>query len=77
MVTRRFNAVSVEFLLRKHGYSEVTHDGLIKKSATPMALKNLIRNMIYVISRLNLWWITPKKYNTYSVVPNVTCTNPG
>ena len=38
MVTRRFNAVSVELFLRKHGYSEVIHGRLIKKNATPMAL---------------------------------------
>ncbi|MFC2655064.1 MAG: hypothetical protein ACFN0J_10315, partial [Segatella salivae] len=37
------------------------------KSATPTALKYLIHNMIYVISRLILWWITSKKHNTYGV----------
>ncbi len=38
MVARRFNAVSVELFLRKHGYSEEIHGGLRLKSVAPMAL---------------------------------------
>ena len=70
MVTRSFNAVSVELFLRMHGYSEVTHGGLIKKSTTPTALTRLFHDVINIYMRINKWWIMPKRYNTYSVVPH-------
>jgi len=38
MVARRFNAIGVEFSLRKHGYSEGIYGGLRLESVTPMAL---------------------------------------
>jgi len=77
MVARGFNAVSVEFSLRKHGYSEGIHGELRLESVTPMALKCSIRNMNYVMSRQKIWWIMPKKRNTYGVVPRTTYANPG
>ncbi|MBF1562254.1 MAG: hypothetical protein HXO12_02925 [Prevotella salivae] len=55
--------------MRKHGYCEGIYGGLRLESATPTALKYSIRNMNYVISRQNIWWITSKRYNTYGVVP--------
>ena len=76
-VTRGFNAIGVEFSLRKHGYSEGIYGGLRLESVTPMALKCSIRNMNYVMSRQKIWWITPKKRNTYGVVPRTTYANPG
>ena len=41
-----FNAVSVEFSLRKHGYSEEIYGGLRLESVTPMALKCSFYNTI-------------------------------
>ena len=70
MVTRRFNAIGVELFLRKHGYSEVIHGGLIKKSATPTALKYVFHDVVNIYMRMNKWWIMSKRYNTYSVVPH-------
>ena len=77
MVARGFNAIGVEFSLRKHGYSKDFNGGLRLESVTPMALKSSIRNMNYVISGQKIWWITPKKRNTYGVVPRTTYANPG
>ena len=67
MVARRFNAIGVEFSLRKHGYSEGIYGGLRLESVTPTALKCSICNMNYIILRQKIWWITPKKHNTYGV----------
>ena len=47
------------------------------ESVTPAALKHSIRNLNYVISRQKIWWITPKKLNTYGVGPRTTYVNPG
>jgi len=77
MVARGFNAVGVEFSLRKYGYSEDFNGGLRLESVTPMALKHSIRNMNYIISRQKIWWITPKKRNTDGVVPHKPYANPG
>jgi len=77
MVARRFNAVGVEFSLRKYGYSKGIHGGLRLESVTPVALKCSIRNMNYIISRQKIWWITPKKHNIYGVVPHKPYANPG
>ena len=77
MVARGFNAIGVEFSLRRHGYSEGIYNGLCLESVTPAALKHSIRNMNYVISGQKIWWITPKKRNTYGVVPHKPCINPG
>jgi len=64
-------------MLRKCGYNEGIHDGLRLESVTPTALNRLFRNMNYVFSHLNLWWIASKKRNTYGVVPHTTYVNPG
>ena len=77
MVARGFNAIGVEFSLRKHGYSEGIYGGLRLESVTPMALKCSILNMNYVISRQKIWGITPKKHNIYGVVPHKPYANPG
>ena len=53
MVARRFNAVSVEFSLRRRGYSEGIHGGLRLESVTPMALKYLFYNTIKDSIRIN------------------------
>ena len=53
MVARRFNAVSVEFSLGKHGYSEGIHGGLRLESVTPMALKYSFYNAIKDNMRIN------------------------
>ncbi|ERK02823.1 hypothetical protein HMPREF9145_2529 [Segatella salivae F0493] len=55
MVARGFNAIGVEFSLRKYGYSEGIYNGLRLESVTPTALKYSIRNMNYVISRQKIW----------------------
>ena len=44
---RMSNAIGVELFPRKHDYSEGIHGGLIKRSATPMALKRAYQMMIY------------------------------
>ena len=38
MVARGFNAIGVELFLRKYAYNETFYGGLIKETATPMAL---------------------------------------
>ena len=35
------------------------------KNATPTALKHAFYIMIHIFSRQNIWWIAPKKRNTY------------
>ena len=37
------------------------------KNATPMVLEHIFRNMNYVILHLDLWLITLRKRNAYSV----------
>ena len=46
MVARGFNAISVEFSLGRHGYSEEIYGGLRLESVTPMALKSVFFNAI-------------------------------
>ena len=53
MVARRFNAVSVEFSLGRHGYSEGIHGGLRLESVAPMALKCSFYNTIKDNMRIN------------------------
>ena len=77
MVARGFNAIGVEFSFGMYGYSKGIYGGLRLESVTPMALKYSFRNMNYVISRQEIWRITPKKRNTYGVVPRTTYANPG
>ncbi len=60
-----------------HGYSEVTHGGLIKKSTTPTALKYVLHDVINVYTHMYKWRINQKKRNTYGVVPHTTYANPG
>jgi len=52
---RGFNAVSVEFSLRKHGYSEGIHGELRLESVTPTALKHSFYNTIKDNIRINKW----------------------
>ena len=47
------------------------------ENATPMALTRLFHNTIDVNIHMNKWWIAPKRYNTYSVVPHKSYINPG
>ncbi|MBF1549795.1 MAG: hypothetical protein HXO04_09780, partial [Prevotella salivae] len=47
------------------------------KSATPTALKCLYHGVINGNIRMNKYWITPKKRNTYGVVPRKPYVNPG
>ena len=42
-----------------------------------MALKYSFYIMIHIFSRQNIWWIAPKKRNTYGVVPRKPYANPG
>ena len=67
MVTRRFNAVSVELFLRMHGYSEVTHGGLIKKNATPTALSPTNHTLTQGSLHYRLATLGYQKRNTYGV----------
>ena len=67
MVTRRFNAVSVELFLRMHGYSEVIHGGLIKKSATPTALFPTNHTLTQGSLHYRLATLGYQKRNTYGV----------
>jgi hypothetical protein len=67
MVTRRFNAVSVELLLRKYGYSEVIHGGLIKETATPMALFPTHYTLTQGSLHYRLATLGYQKRNTYGV----------
>jgi len=67
MVTRRFNAVSVELFLRMHGYSEVIHGGLIKKSATPTALFHAQHTLIQGSLHYRLATLGYQKRNTDGV----------
>ena len=67
MVTRRFNAVSVELFLRRHGYSEVIHGRLIKKSATPMALFPTHYTLTQGSLHYRLATLGYQKRNTYGV----------
>ncbi|MBW4764783.1 hypothetical protein KZO74_07220 [Prevotella salivae] len=67
MVTRRFNAVSVELFLRMHGYSEVIHGRLIKKSATPMALFPTHYTLTQGSLHYRLATLGYQKRNTYGV----------
>ena len=53
MVARGFNAIGVEFSLRKHGYSKGIYDGLRLESVTPMAVKYLFYNTINANIRIN------------------------
>jgi len=67
MVTRRFNAVSVELFLRMHGYSEVIHSGLIKKSTTPTALFHAQHTLTQGSLHYRLATLGYQKRNTYGV----------
>ena len=67
MVARGFNAVSVELLLRKYGYSEVIHGRLIKKSATPMALFHAQHTLTQGSLHYRLATLGYQKRNTYGV----------
>ena len=49
MVARGFNAIGVEFSLRKHGYSEDFNGGLRLESVTPMALKSVFFDAIFFV----------------------------
>ena len=53
MVARGFNAVGVEFSLRKYGYSEDFNGGLRLESVTPMAVRYLFYNTINANIRIN------------------------
>ena len=63
----RFNAIGVELFPRRHGYSEEIISRLRLESVTPMALKPIFNNLIDVKTWLNLWRITLRKRNAYSV----------
>ena len=63
--------------MRKHGYGDRINCGLRLESVTPMALTRSFHNTIDVNTHMNKWWIAPKRYNTYSVVPHATYTTPG
>ena len=42
-----------------------------------MALKRVLHDVINVYAHMYKWQVTPKRYNTYSVVPRTTYVNPG
>ena len=47
------------------------------KGATPTALKRVLHDVINVYAHMYKWQVTPKRYNTYSVVPHKLYVNPG
>ena len=47
------------------------------ETATPMVLKHVSYGVINVNIHMDKWWIAPKRYNTYGVVPRKPYINPG
>ena len=66
-IRKGFNAVSVEFSLRRHGYSEEIYGGLRRKSSTPTALVHAQHTLSQGSLHYRLATLGYRKRNTYGV----------